>query len=134
MQKLVLALVALAKELTPVSNQGWTELARGPFGPGWRSETPGSVLEFEVAGQAFTLIFHRIKRDRGRVAVSVDGGALTTHEAWFGADWGGHSAPGVLPRCTAAGVHRLRIELLPDHTPESKGNLFEIQAILAAGK
>lgn len=123
-----------AKNLTPVSNQGWTELAQGPFGPGWRSETPGSVLEFAVTGQAFTLIFHRIKRDMGRVAVSVDGGAPTIQEAWFNADWGGYSAPGVLPRCATAGAHRIRIELLPERAAESKGHLFEIQAILAAGK
>ena len=123
-----------AKDLTPLSNQGWTELAKGPFGPGWRSEVPGSVLEFELPGQAFTLVFHRIKRDMGRVAVSVDGGVPTTHEAWFNADWGGYSAAGVLPRCALAGPHRIRVELLAEKAPEGKGNLFEIQAILAAGK
>ena len=122
-----------AKTLSPARCEGWSELTGGPFGPGWRSDTPGSVLEFEVWGRAFTVVFHRLKGDMGRVAVSVDGGAPTTLEAWFNADWGGYSAPGVLPRCEKDGPHRLRVELRPDKAPESRGNRFELRAILAAG-
>jgi len=122
-----------ATSLKAVRQEGWTELAGAPFGPGWCSDTPGSVLEFDVPGRAFTVIFHRIKRDMGRVAASVDGGPATSLDAWFNADWGGYSAPGVLPRCETPGPHRLRLELLPERAPESKGHRFEIQAILAAG-
>lgn len=119
--------------LKPVRQEGWVDLPGGPFGPGWRSDSPGSVLEFDVAGRAFTVVFRRIKGDMGRAAASVDGGPPTMLEAWFGADWGGYSATGVLPRTETPGPHRVRIELLGERAPESKGSRFEVEAVLAAG-
>lgn len=124
-----------ADDLTASRNEGWAVTGEGRvarFGKGWVADKPGSVLEFELKGQVFTILFHRIKRDMGRVAVQVDDGERKVFDAWFDQTWGGYSARGAMPPCKA-GVHRLRIELLDEKSAESNGHLFELQAILAAG-
>ena len=124
-----------ANDLTASRNEGWSVTDEGRvarFGKGWVADKPGSVLEFELEGRVFTILFHRIKRDMGRVAVQIDGGERKVFDAWFDQTWGGYSARGAMPPCKA-GVHRLRIELLDEKSAESNGHLFELQAILAAG-
>jgi lysophospholipase L1-like esterase len=122
-----------ADTLTPTANEGWTKVEKGPFGPVWIADKPGSVLEYDLTGEEFTLIFHRIRGDMGRVRVVLDDLPPRTFDAWFAATWGGYSATGSLPR-VPAGKHRLRIELLADKAVESNGTKFELRAILAAGR
>ena len=124
-----------AASLTPTRNAGWTLVDEGKaarFGKGWTSTTPGSVLEFEVTGTVFSILFHRIKADMGRIAVQVDDGQPRTFDAWFDQTWGGYSARGAMPP-VPVGTHHLRLELLPDKADGSTGHRFELQAVLAAG-
>ena len=124
-----------ADTLAAVRNEGWTVTNEGRvarFGKGWVADKPGSVLEFDLKGRVFTLLFHRIRGDMGRVAVQIDGKERKVFEAWFDQTWGGYSARGSMPPCEA-GVHRLRIELLDEKAAESKGHLFELEAVLVAG-
>jgi lysophospholipase L1-like esterase len=122
-----------ADTLAPTKNSGWTKHDKGPFGPVWRADAPGSVLEYDLAGQQITLVFHRIRGDMGKVRVTLDDLPPRTFNAWFAATWGGYSARGELPRCPA-GKHHLRIELLPDKSVESGGTNFELRALLVAGR
>ncbi len=121
-----------AATLAPTANQGWTRQETGPFGPVWVADQPGSVLEYRLAGEQFILVFHRIRKDMGRIKVTLDDQPPQVFDAWFAATWGGYSAPGVLPR-VPNGEHLLRLELLPDKAAESEGTRFELRAVLAAG-
>lgn len=121
-----------AATLPPATNRGWTQVEKGPFGPVWTADNPGSVLEYRLAGEQFTLIFHRIRKDMGRVKVTLDDLSPGVFDAWFSATWGGYSARGILPR-VPNGEHRLRIELLADKAVESNGTQFVLQSILVAG-
>jgi len=121
-----------AATLEPLVNRGWTRGENGPFGPVWTADVPGSILEYRLAGEQITLIFHRIRKDMGRIQVTLDELPPQMFDAWFAATWGGYSAPGVLPR-VPNGEHRLRIELLPEKAAESEGTRFELRAILTAG-
>jgi len=121
-----------AATLKPATNQGWTLEEKGPFGPVWVADAPGSILEYRLSGEQFTLIFHRIRKDMGRIKVTLDDLSPAVFDAWFSGTWGGYSAPGVLPR-VPNGEHRLRIELLADKAVESGGTHFVLQSILIAG-
>ena len=124
-----------AGTLAAAASNGWTVVADGPaarFGKGWTADRPGSTIEFDIDGSVFSLLFHRIKADTGRIAVRIDGGKPVTFDAWFDQTWGGYSACGRMPR-VAPGRHRLRIELLADKAKGSNGHRFELQAVLAAG-
>ncbi|MBT7161623.1 MAG: SGNH/GDSL hydrolase family protein [Victivallales bacterium] len=121
-----------AETLAPATNQGWTRNDKGPFGPVWQADKPGSVLEYQIAGEQITLIFHRIRKDMGRIRVTLDELPPRVFDAWFPGTWGGYSARGVLPR-VPAGKHRLRLELLPEKAVESSGTHFEFRALLVAG-
>lgn len=118
--------------LKPDTNQGWTLEEKGPFGPVWVADAPGSVLEYRLSGEQFTLIFHRIRKDMGRIRVTLDDLSPAVFDAWFSGTWGGYSAPGILPR-VPNGDHHLRIELLADTAVESGGTHFVLQSILVAG-
>ena len=124
-----------ADTLPAAANKGWTVVDKGAaarFGKGWAADKPGSVLEFDIEGRLFTLVFHRIKADMGGIAVRVDDGKPVPTDAWFDQTWGGYSACVTMPR-VAPGKHRVRIELLQDKANESGGHRFELQAVLAAG-
>ena len=123
-----------AESTTPAGNTGWSPLPKCPFGPGWRSDTPGSVLELDVSGTAVSLVFHRIKRDMGIARASTDGGEPVDMDAWFNADWGGYSAWQLVARGLQPGTHRLRIELLDRKAEQSTGHTFELRAVMCAGR
>ncbi|MBN1676694.1 MAG: SGNH/GDSL hydrolase family protein [Kiritimatiellae bacterium] len=123
-----------AATLRPVRCEGWTEAPTRKFGPGWVSDTPGSILEFELTGRTLSLVHWKIKGDMGMARVQVGDAAPVEMDGWFDADWGGYSnwtlAAHALP---AAGPHRLRIDLLAKRARASAGHRFELQAVLAAG-
>jgi lysophospholipase L1-like esterase len=121
-----------AANLEPVANRGWMQQEKGPFGPVWVADEPGSVLEYRLSGEQFILVFHRIRKDMGRIRVTLDDQPPQVFDAWFAATWGGYSATGPLAR-VPNGEHRVRIELLDEKAAESGGTHFEIRAILAAG-
>ena len=88
-----------ADSTEPIRTDGWTILRSGPFGKGWRADSPGSVLALEVEGTAIGLVFHRIKRDMGIAQAQVDDAEPVKMSAWFDADWGGYSAWQLIATC-----------------------------------
>ncbi len=119
-----------AGALRPVANSGWTFDARNDC---WKSDQPGSVVEFEIAGRdVFTM--HRVVRGpTGRARVTVDGGSPKELEGWFDQTWGGYRQTREIARDLSAGNHRLRFELLSEKSAGSTGNEFWILGLGAAG-
>ncbi|MHB9081841.1 MAG: DUF4434 domain-containing protein [Pirellulaceae bacterium] len=122
-----------AANLTPVSMEGWQPMD-GAYGKGWRAETPGSALEFELEGTAISLAYKKQKAGFGRASIVVDGGPPQILEGYFPQDWGGGYTPFVSAgHDLAPGKHRLRITVLGEKDAESPGNAFEVHAIYSAG-
>ncbi|MHB8863532.1 MAG: DUF4434 domain-containing protein [Pirellulaceae bacterium] len=122
-----------AETLTPVRIEGWQRI-EGAYGPAWRAETPGSLLECDLDGTAIGLAYKKQKTGLGRASVSVDGEVAQTLDGYFPQDWGGGYTPFVtVGKNLSPGPHRLRITLLDDKAEESPGNAFEIHAIYSAG-
>ena len=119
-----------ADALRPLTNSGWTLDATNHC---WKSDQPGSVIEFEIAGRA-VLTMHRVFRGpMGRARVTVDGGATQELEGWFDQTWGGYRQTREIARDLPAGKHRVRFELLAEKSAGSTGHEFWIFGLGAAG-
>ncbi len=119
-----------AGDLKPVANKGW---AYDEKNKAWQSETPGSVIEFEIEGTLIYDMCWRIKGPMGRAKISVDDKAPQTREAWFNQTWGGYRVTSELARDLAPGKHRVKVELLAEKNAESTGTQFRILGLGAAG-
>ena len=119
-----------AGDLKPVANKGWTYDEKNKA---WQSETPGSVIEFEIEGTLIYDMCWRIKGPMGRAKVSVDDKAPQVREAWFNQTWGGYRVTSELAKDLAPGKHRVRVELLAEKNAESTGTQFRILGLGAAG-
>lgn len=123
-----------AKSIAPVRNDGWAEFdepgASALFGPGWKSDTPGSTIEFDVEGTAVSILFYRVKGATGIAEAQVDDAPPVRMDAWFSATWGGYTPVECVARDLKPGKHRLRITLLEEKNPESTGHEFRIHAIM----
>lgn len=117
-------------ELKPVRNNGWTLDEKNQC---WRSDRPGSVIEFELEGQAIDVIHLVVRRAMGRATIQVDEGPAVVRDGWFDQTWGGYRANAVVARDLAPGPHRVRIELLEEKSPESKGHEFCLYGLGAGG-
>ena len=126
-----------ADDIKPVVNRGWERLDdhvyAGRFGPGWRTETPGGVLEFEVEASAVSIMFWRIKGAMGVAEARVDDGPAVKCDAWFGADWGGYTPFQLVARDLKPGRHRLVITLLDEKNKASTGHEFRLHAVMLGG-
>ncbi len=118
---------------TPATCEGWTPTETGPFGPGWESAQPGSVLEIPFEGKTASICFYRIKGDMGIAEVSVDEGPAKRLDAWFSADWGGYAVWEPVARGLRPGPHTLRVKLTSDNAEQSTGHRFEVYAVMVAG-
>jgi lysophospholipase L1-like esterase len=119
-----------ADALRPITNSGWTFDDANHC---WKSDQPGSVIEFEIAGRV-VLTMHRVMRGpMGRARVTVDGGAPTQLEGWFDQTWGGYRQAREIARDLPAGKHRVRFELLAEKSAASTGHEFWIYGLGAAG-
>ncbi|HEY1173798.1 MAG TPA: SGNH/GDSL hydrolase family protein [Verrucomicrobiae bacterium] len=119
-----------AGDLKPVANKGW---AYDEKNKAWQSETPGSVIEFEIDGTLIYDMCWRIKGPMGRAKISVDDKAPQTREAWFNQTWGGYRVTSELARDIAPGKHRVKVELLAEKNAESTGTQFRVLGLGAAG-
>jgi lysophospholipase L1-like esterase len=125
--------LAEGADLQPTANHGWEFDAKAPGKGAWKTEQPGSVIEFEVTGRVILLTEYHVRGPMGKAKVQVDDLPPTVVDAWFDQTWGGW-------RCThtiATGLepikHRVRLELLAERNPQSAGNQFMINAVGAAG-
>lgn len=125
-----------ADTLSPSKNEGWAvfnDPAFGPFfGAGWKSDTPGSVLEFKVEGTAVSLLFYRVKGPMGIARAQVDDLPPVEMDGWFGAEWGGYTPFQIVARGLPTGPHTLRITLEGAKNPGSAGHEFRVHAVLLA--
>jgi len=119
-----------AGALRPIMNNGWTFDAANRC---WKSDKPGSVIEFEIAGNAVLTMHRVIRGPMGRARVTVDGGAPKELEGWFSQTWGGYRKTREIARDLPAGKHLVRFELLAEKSAESTGHEFWIYG-LGAGE
>lgn len=119
-----------AGDLKPVANKGWVYDEKNKA---WQSETPGSVIEFEIEGTLIYDMFWRIKGPMGRAKISVDDKTPQVREAWFNQTWGGYRVTSELARDLAPGKHRVKVELLAEKNAESTGTQFRVLGLGAAG-
>lgn len=119
-----------AADMKPVTNQGWTfDLST----KSWRSEKPGSVIEFEIGGRLVFFMDYHFRGKMGQAKVSVDNGPAAMRDGWFPGTWGGYRATTVIARDLQPGTHRVRVELIEGKNPQSEGHEFRILGLGAAG-
>lgn len=124
-----------ADSLCPVRNYGW-ELVRqnkqnGTF---YKSSKPGSALEFEIRGRRLFLSYLKILGRAGRVRVIVDDKETAAIDSWFELKGDGYRENDMIFNGSEPGPHRVRVELLSERNPASRGNDFRILGLIAAGK
>ncbi|MGD0089334.1 MAG: GDSL-type esterase/lipase family protein [Planctomycetota bacterium] len=120
-----------AAALKPVSNEGWMLDAQAQC---WKSDKPGSVIEFEVEGNVILMMHFIIKGPMGMASVRVDDKPPLTKDGWFDQTWGGYRNTCELARDLGPGPHRVRLELLDKKAAGSTGNEFRLLGFGAAGK
>ncbi len=116
-----------ADALVPAVNNGWVY---DPKLKAWKSESPGSVIEFEVEGRVLFTMHYVVNGPMGKARVSVDGKEVRELNAWFDQTWGGYRQLNEVARGKEAGRHRVRFELLETKSP---GNEFRLLGLGAAG-
>jgi hypothetical protein len=119
-----------AEALKPLKNEGWTFDAKGQC---WKSDRPGSRIEFEIEGRIILLMDWHIRGPMGRAKVQVDDLPPVVRDAWFEQTWGGYRQTTELARDLREGKHRVAIEVLPEKNPESTGHEYRVQGLGAAG-
>ena len=119
-----------ACDLKPVKNDGWTLDEKGKC---WRSDKPGSVIEFGIEGSTIYSMHFIIRKAMGKARARVDDCAPVTLNGWFDQTWGGYRCSTVLAKDLKPGPHRVRVELLEEKSPQSKGREFQILGLGAAG-
>jgi len=122
-----------ADALKPLTNQGWSCDAGQPGDKYWKAGQPGSVIEFEVAGQVVLFMDWHIRGPMGQASVRVDDQPPVIREGWFDQTWGGYRQTTVLARDLGPGKHKVRIELLSAKNPQSTGHEFRVLGVGAAG-
>jgi lysophospholipase L1-like esterase len=119
-----------AADLKPLKNEGW---AFDKATQSWRSDKPGSVVEFEITGRAIHSMHFIVKGPMGKAKMQVDDAPPVIRDAWFDQTWGGYRSTQVLARDLKPGPHRVRIELLEEKNPGSYGHEFRLLGLGAAG-
>ncbi len=117
-------------QLKPVNNRGWTFDDKLKA---FTADQPGSVIEFEIEGQAVLVTDWHIRGPFGKASMRVDDLPPVTRDAWYDQTWGGYRDTCLLARNLRPGKHRVRIELLADKNPQSDGHQFRLVALGAAG-
>ncbi len=119
-----------ADSLHPLKSGGWTFDAKGGC---WKSDRPGSRIEFEVEGQVILLMDWHIRGPMGKATVRVDDRPAMVRDAWFDQTWGGYRQTTELARGLVPGKHRVSFEILPEKNPQSSGHEYLILGLGAAG-
>jgi lysophospholipase L1-like esterase len=119
-----------APDLKPLSNTGWTldEKAKG-----WRSDKPGSVIEFEIDGTALFSMHFVVKRAMGKASLRVDGGVPVVYDGWFNQTWGGYRSTNLFAKDLKPGKHTVRVQLLEEKNHGSDGHEFILYGLGAVG-
>jgi len=119
-----------ADTLKPTKNEGWTFDAKGKC---WKSDRPGSHIEFEIEGTAVLLMDWHIRGPMGKAKVQVDNRPPVVRDAWFEQTWGGYRQTTELARDLPQGKHCVAIEVLPEKNSQSTGHEYRVLGLGAAG-
>jgi lysophospholipase L1-like esterase len=119
-----------AEDLKPVACKGW---AFDAASKSWRSDKPGSTVEFDIEGQAVLAMHYRLRGAMGKARVQVDDRPPVVRDGWFDQTWGGYRETWELARGLGPGKHRVRLELLEEKSPESGGHEFRLLGLGVAG-
>lgn len=119
-----------ADALKPVKNDGWKFDAENHC---WKSDVPGSRIEFEIEGSVVLAMDWHIRGPMGKARLQVDDRPAEVHDGWFDQTWGGYRQTNELARDLPAGKHRVVLEILPDRSPQSTGNEYRLLGLGAAG-
>lgn len=124
-----------ACDLRPVRNSGW-ELVRenrqnGSF---YRSSRAGSTIEFEIQGRRLFLSYLKVIGKAGKARVFIDDKETATIDSWFHIEGDGYRENDMIFNGSEPGPHRVRVELLSERNPASRGNEFRILGLISAGR
>lgn len=119
-----------ADALQPTRNDGWRF---DPKDRCWKSDRPGSRIDFEVEGRAVLVMDWHIRGPMGKAKVQVDDRPPAVRDAWFDQTWGGYRQTSELARDLSPGKHRVRVEIMGEKSPESTGHEYRILGLGAAG-
>lgn len=119
-----------ADALKPVRNQGWVFDAGGKY---WKSDRPGSRIEFEIEGQAILLMDWHIRGPMGKIKVQVNHRPAEVRDAWFDQTCGGYRQTTELARGLTAGKHRVSFEILSEKNRQSSGYEYRVLGLGTAG-
>ncbi|MCP4642004.1 MAG: SGNH/GDSL hydrolase family protein [bacterium] len=123
-------------DITPITSKGWTSFGDTTeeryFKAGWKADTPGSEIEFQIDAEAVGILFYRIKGAMGIAEAQIDDGDPVRMDAHFDADWGGYTPYELVARDLAPGPHTLRITLTDERDENSTGHEFRIHAVMLA--
>jgi hypothetical protein len=119
-----------ADMLKPVKNEGWTFDATDKC---WKSDRPGSRIEFEVEGRVLLLMDWHIRGPMGTALVRVDDRSLTVQDTWFDQTWGGYRQTTELARDLPPGKHRVVLEILAESNPRSTGHEYRVLGLGVGG-
>ena len=122
-----------ADALKPTTNQGWTFDASPVSGKCWKTDQPGSSLEFNLEGKLILVMDWHIRGPMGQARVQVDELTPVVREAWFDQTWGGYRMTTVVARDLKPGQHRVKVQLLSESNPQSTGHEFRLLGLGAAG-
>ena len=122
-----------ADALKPVTNQGWSYEATRTSGKCWKTDQPGSAVEFNIEGKVILVMDWHIKGPMGHASVQVDDLPPVVREAWYDQTWGGYRMTTVVARDLKPVQHRVRIQLLSESNPQSTGHEFRLLGLGAGG-
>jgi len=112
--------------IVPVNNQGWeiTDM-------GWSASTPGQQIDFEVEGNAISLIFTKDDDvSNGRAEVWVDDHPKQFIDCWMNEDWGTRFAYLPIEEGLEYGPHVVHIRVISESS--TSGNNIHIERIMTA--
>jgi hypothetical protein len=119
-----------AETLKPITNTGWTFDLKDHC---WKSDQPGSAIEFNAEGRNIFTMHYVVRGPMGRVKVAVDGRVARELDGWFDQTWGGYRQTNEIVQDLAPGQHRVRFELLAAKSAQSSGTEFRILGLGTAG-
>ena len=119
--------------LKPVANEGWTIGKTQKGEKCWKGNKPGSVIEFEVEGQAIATMVWYFRGPMGKAKMQLDDLPPTVVDSWVPYTWGGLRKTEELARDLKPGKHRVRIEILEEKNPKSTGHEVHLLGLGALG-
>jgi hypothetical protein len=119
-----------AADLKPVTADGWFYDSVLEC---WRSNRPGSSIEFDLPGQAVDLLYEKLQAGYGTAEVAVDNTDPIQCDSWLNGTWGPLCQTDPIYRGPLGRSHHVTIRLLSQKNVNSAGYEFRIKGFGLAG-